>query len=149
MLKADDIIKLSVISLDAGAHKISLSLRQAGPDPWKSAADRYPVHDVVKGKVTRIVDFGVFIELEPGLEGLVHISEVSDQRIRSAGDAVKVGQDVEVRVLEVDAQKRRISLSIKQAKAPKVDASIPVVPSKPRPARKGELRGGLESGWFK
>ena len=150
VLKADDIIKLSVISLDAGAHKISLSLRQAGPDPWKSAADRYPVHDIVKGKVTRIVDFGVFIELEPGLEGLVHISEVSDQRIRSAGDAVKVGQDVEVRVLEVDAQKRRISLSIKQARTPKADiATTPATPAKPRPARKGELRGGLESGWFK
>ena len=152
VLKPDDIIKLSVISLDPGAHKISLSLRQAGPDPWKSAADRYPAHDVVKGKVSRIVDFGVFIELEPGLEGLVHISEVADQRIRSAGDAVKVGQEVDVRVLEVDAQKRRISLSIKQARQPKADvATTPSTPSsnKPRPVRKGELRGGLESGWFK
>lgn len=150
VLKPDDIIKLSVISLDAGAHKISLSLRQAGPDPWKTAAERFAVHQVVPGTVTRIVDFGAFVELEPGLEGLIHISELSDQRIRSAGDAVKPQQAVEVRVLEIDATKRRISLSLKQARTPKADiATTPATPAKLRPQRKGELRGGLESGWFK
>ncbi|MGC4033857.1 MAG: S1 RNA-binding domain-containing protein [Tepidisphaeraceae bacterium] len=153
VLKPDDIIKASVIALDTKGKKITFSLKQAGPDPWKTAADRYPRHEVVKAKVARIVDFGVFCELEPGLEGLVHISEVSDRRVRSASDVVKVGQEVEVRVLEVDGEKRRISLSIKQVSAPApVAAEVPATPAAPKKPRKtGPLKGGLESGggWFK
>ena len=97
VLKENDIIKAAVIGLDTQAKKLTFSLKQAGPDPWKSSAERYNRHDVVKAKVARIVDFGVFMELEPGLEGLVHISEVSDRRIRSANDAVKVGEEIDVR----------------------------------------------------
>ena len=106
---------------------------------------------MVKAKVARIVDFGVFCELEPGLEGLVHISEVSDRRIRSASDVVKVGEEIDVRVLEVDAEKRRISLSIKQVKEATASPAAAVVPETPKKPRKntGPLRGGLESGWFK
>ena len=150
VLKENDIIKAAVIGLDTQAKKLTFSLKQAGPDPWKSAADRYPRHEIVKAKVSRIVDFGVFMELEPGLEGLVHISEVSDRRIRSANDAVKAGEEIEVRVLEVDAEKRRISLSIKQVKEATPMPATPAVAEAPRKPRKsGPLRGGLESGWFK
>lgn len=151
VLKADDIIKASVIGLDTKAKKLTFSLKQAGPDPWKSAADRYPRHEIVKAKVSRIVDFGVFCELEPGLEGLVHISEVSDRRVRSASDVVKPNEEIEVRVLEVDPEKRRISLSIKQvrevAPTPVAAAPVPEAPKKPR--KNLPLKGGLESGWFK
>ena len=153
VLKEQDIIKLSVIGLDTQAKKLTFSLKQAGPDPWKTAADRYPRYEVVKGKVSRIVDFGVFVELEPGLEGLVHISEVSDRRIRSATDVVKPGEEIEVRVLEVDGEKRRISLSIKQVR--EMAASPAAAPAATAPVSKkprknsGPLKGGLESGWFK
>ena len=153
VLKQDDIIKAAVILLDREAKKLTLSLKQSGPDPWKTAADKYPRHEIVKAKVSRIVDFGVFCELEPGLEGLIHISEVSDRRVRSANDVVKPNEEIDVRVLEVDAEKKRISLSIKQVRevsaTPQLApaATAPATPKKPRKA--GELRGGLESGWFK
>ena len=151
VLKENDIIKAAVIGIDTQAKKLTFSLKQAGPDPWKTAAEKYNRHDVVKAKVGRIVDFGVFCELEPGLEGLVHISEVSDRRIRSASDVVKVGEEIDVRVLEVDAEKRRISLSIKQVKEAAPSPAAAVVPETPKKPRKnaGPLRGGLESGWFK
>ena len=153
VLKQDDIIKAAVILLDREAKKLTLSLKQSGPDPWKTAADKYPRHQIVKAKVSRIVDFGVFCELEPGLEGLIHISEVSDRRVRSANDVVKPNEEIDVRVLEVDAEKKRISLSIKQVREIAAAAQLapaataPATPKKQRKA--GELRGGLESGWFK
>ena len=102
---------------------------------------------VVTGHVTRIVDFGAFVELEPGLEGLVHISELADHRVKSVGEVVKPGDEVKVRVIEVDEKTRRVSLSIKRAheiasSAP--DASAPAVPKK---KRKTELKGGLDWNW--
>lgn len=115
--KEGDTLKLVVISLDPAARKMSFSLKQAGPNPWAEAAAKYPVDATVPGTVARVVDFGAFVELEPGLEGLIHISELSDQRVRAASDAVKVGQQVQVRVLEVDPKTRRMSLSLKQAGA--------------------------------
>lgn len=117
MLKEGDTIKLVVINLDVANKKIGFSLKQAGPNPWAEAAAKYAADATVTGTVTRVVDFGAFVELEPGLEGLIHISELSDQRVRAAGDAVKAGQQVQVRVLEVDPKSRRVSLSLKQAGA--------------------------------
>jgi len=149
VLKPDDIIKLSVIALDTVNRKLTLSLKQSGPDPWKTAASKYNKYDVVPGKVTRTVDFGAFIELEPGLEGLVHISELADHRVKSVGEVVKPGQDVEALVLEVDSEKRRISLSLKKAKAEFVPPPEPVKEDPKKPRKPKQLRGGLESGWFK
>jgi small subunit ribosomal protein S1 len=117
VMKEGDTLKLVVISMDPSAKKLSFSLRQAGPNPWAEAAGHYATGTNTRGTVTRVVDFGAFVELEPGMEGLVHISELSDQRVRQAGDVVKPGQEVEVRVLEVDPKARRISLSMKQAGA--------------------------------
>lgn len=148
VLKVDEIIKLTVIAIDPSARKLTFSLKQAGPDPWKTAAEKYHKYDTTQGKVMRIVDFGVFVELEPGLEGLVHISEVSDRRVKTANDVTKPGETVEVRILEVDPEKRRISLSMKQVKAfTPPPEPVPEAPKKPRKHK--ELRGGLESGWFK
>lgn len=117
VVKEGDTLKLVVINLDLAAKKLGFSLKQAGPNPWADAAAKYARDSTVTGTVTRVVDFGAFVELEPGLEGLIHISELSDQRVRAAGDAVTVGQQVQVRVLEIDPKSRRVSLSIKQAGA--------------------------------
>ncbi|MCS7033732.1 MAG: S1 RNA-binding domain-containing protein, partial [Phycisphaerae bacterium] len=115
LLKVGDTIRLVVIGLDVPARKLSLSMKQAGPNPWAEAAAKYPKDATVSGTVSRVVDFGAFVVLEPGLEGLVHISELSDQRVRQPQDVVKVGDSVRVRVLEVDPKTRRMSLSIRQA----------------------------------
>ncbi len=149
VLKANDIVKLSVISVDPLNRKMSLSLKQAGPDPWKTAAEKYHKSDLVTGRVMRIVDFGAFVEIEAGLEGLIHISEMADHRIKSASEVVKVGESVETRIIDIDAEKRRISLSIKQVKAMAVPvAPEPVAEAPKKPRKPKELRGGLESGWF-
>ncbi len=147
VVKEDELVKLVVISLDPVQKRMSLSLKQAGPNPWASAKEKYAVETVVDGKVTRVAEFGAFVELEPGLEGLVHISELAENRVRAAGDVVKPGQDVRVRVLEVDPQARRISLSIRKAfeAAP---ASAPAPDAKPvKKKKRPELRGGLDWNW--
>ncbi len=142
VLKEGDTLRLVVISVDPHAKRMSFSLKQAGPDPWKTAAERYATDMVVPGTVTRIVDFGAFVELEPGLEGLVHVSELSDQRVRSPGDVVKLGQQVNVRVLELDAPNRRVSLSLKSAYVlPTATATATPAPAK---KKKVQLRGGLD-----
>ena len=147
VVKVGDTIKLVVISLDPGHQRMSFSLKQAGPDPWAQVKEKYAVDTVVPGKVTRVVDFGAFVELEPGLEGLVHISEIAAHRVKSAGDVVKNGQEVQVRVLEIDKDARRISLSIRRASepAPAPAAATPAAPAKKK--KKPELRGGLDWNW--
>jgi small subunit ribosomal protein S1 len=104
---------------------------------------------VVKGTVTRVVDFGAFIEVEPGLEGLVHISELAANRVRASGDVVKSGQEVQVRVIEIDPEARRMSLSIRKAAepaAPIATAAAPE-PAKKSNKKKTPLKGGLDWNW--
>ncbi|MBV8780701.1 MAG: S1 RNA-binding domain-containing protein, partial [Phycisphaerae bacterium] len=108
IVKEGDTLRLVVLSIDPVAKKLSFSLKQAGPDPWKTIGERYAVDMTVKATITRVVDFGAFAELEPGVEGLIHISELANNRVRSAGDVVKPGQSVNVRILEVDGEERRI-----------------------------------------
>ena len=155
VVKVGDTVKLVVLSIDPAARRMSFSLKQAGPDPWSTVKDRFAQDMVVSGKVTRVVDFGAFVELEPGLEGLVHISELANSRVRAAGDVVKPGQDVQVRVLEIDKDARRVSLSLRRATEPQgaatggatagVGASAPAVPAAPAKKKKRpELRGGLD-----
>ncbi len=147
VVKEGDTIKLVVISIDPTQRRMSLSLKQAGPDPWSTVAERYAVDMIVPGRVTRVVDFGAFVELEAGLEGLAHISELADHRVRTPADVVKPDQEVRVRVLEIDKEHRKISLSIrKAAEAPAPPAPDPAakpVKKKKRP----ELRGGLDWNW--
>jgi small subunit ribosomal protein S1 len=133
-----------VLSVDPVAKRMSFSLKQAGPDPWKTANERYATDMIVSGTVTRTVDFGAFVELEPGLEGLVHISELSDRQVRQTTDVVKPGQGVQVMVIELDKDARRISLSIKRALGAAAIASASSAPAAPPKKRKTPLRGGLD-----
>ena len=102
-----------VLGVDPKEQRISLGLKQTMQDPWDAIAKRFPVGSVVKGKVSKIASFGAFVELEDGVDGLVHISQISDQRIDKVKDALEVGQDVEARVVKVDRGERRIGLSIR------------------------------------
>jgi small subunit ribosomal protein S1 len=147
VVKEGDTLRLVVISMDPVNKKISFSLKQAGPDPWKTVNERYATDMIVNGTVTRTVDFGAFVELEPGLEGLVHISELADHHVKSVGSVVKQGQEVKVKVLEVDPKSRRISLSIKQAVEPKVTEATTPAANPAKPKKKQQLRGGLDWNW--
>ncbi|HEY8751840.1 MAG TPA: S1 RNA-binding domain-containing protein [Tepidisphaeraceae bacterium] len=148
VVKEGDTIKLVVISLDPTQKRMSFSLKQAGPDPWSQVKDRYALDMVVPGKVTRVVDFGAFVELEPGLEGLVHISELAGHRVRAVSDVVKPGDEVQVRILEIDKDARRISLSIRRASEPTPVAAAPApVAETGKKKKRPELRGGLDWNW--
>jgi len=147
VVKEGDTVRLVVISIDPAQRRISFSLKQAGPDPWKTVSERYATGMTTTGHVTRTADFGAFVELEPGLEGLVHVSELSNQRVRTPGDVVKIGQEVTVRILDVDAEARRVSLSMKQAaaSAPKAAGGAEAAPGAPvKKKKRPELRGGLD-----
>jgi small subunit ribosomal protein S1 len=141
-VKENDTLRLVVLSVDPAARRMSFSLKQAGPDPWKTVNERYQTDSVVPGTITRLADFGAFVELEPGLEGLIHMSELSDGRFRAAKDVVKIGQLVHVRVLQIDAEGRRISLSLKNATPPPVETAAAAPTGKPK--KRPPLRGGLD-----
>lgn len=104
-----------VLKIDPEKHRISIGMKQLQPAPWDSASEKYKVGERVRGTVTRLMDFGVFVELEPGIEGLVHISEMSwAKKVRKPGDVVRPGETVEAVILGVNAAERRISLGLKQ-----------------------------------
>ena len=106
-------VEAIVLDVNPKEQRISLGLKQAQQDPWDEIAKKFPVGAVVKGKVSKIASFGAFVELEDGVDGLVHISQISDQRIEKVKDALSVGQEVEARVVKVDRGERRIGLSIR------------------------------------
>src|SRR6476646_2151087 len=124
-LKVGDKVEARVLKVDPGKKRISLGLKQLQPHPWDLVADKYKVGERVKGSVTRVTDFGAFVELEKGIEGLVHLSEMSwSKKVRKPADVVNPGDQVEVVVLGVNAGDRRISLGLKQALGdPWVDAA--------------------------
>jgi small subunit ribosomal protein S1 len=148
LVKEGDTVRLVVISIDPAQRRISFSLKQAGPDPWKTVKEKFAVGMLTSGSVTRTADFGAFVELEPGLEGLVHVSELSNQRVRSPADVVKIGQEVNVRVLDIDAEGRRISLSMRQAsggaKAAAATGTETPTSAPVKKKKRPELRGGLD-----
>jgi small subunit ribosomal protein S1 len=116
VLSAGQQIEAVIIKIDADKHRIAISMKQLQPHPWDAVAEKYKAGERVRGTVTRIADFGAFVELEPGIEGLIHISEMSwAKRVRTAGDVVKPGETVEAVILGVNAGERRISLGLKQA----------------------------------
>ncbi|MBR0241420.1 MAG: 30S ribosomal protein S1 [Kiritimatiellae bacterium] len=111
-LNKGDEVEAIVESVDPKEQRISLSLKKAQTDPWSEIASKFPVGALVKGKVSKIASFGAFVELEDGVDGLVHISQISDQRVEKVKDALEVGQEVEARVVKVDRGERRIGLSM-------------------------------------
>ncbi|MCQ2391020.1 MAG: 30S ribosomal protein S1 [Kiritimatiellae bacterium] len=112
-LKKGQKVETIVLDVDAKQRRISLGLKQAQTDPWTEIVSKYQVGSLVKGKVSKIASFGAFIELEDGVDGLVHISQISDQRIEKVRDVLKEGDEVEARVVKVDRGERRIGLSIR------------------------------------
>ncbi|ACL61380.1 30S ribosomal protein S1 [Methylobacterium nodulans] len=108
-------VKVKIIKINHETHRISLGIKQLLADPWEGIAARYPVNAKLKGRVTNITDYGAFVELEPGIEGLIHVSEMSwTKKNVHPGKIVSTSQEVEVQILEVDPVKRRISLGLKQ-----------------------------------
>ncbi len=151
VVKEGDIVDVGVVSVDTKAQRIALSLKQLRDDPWSNVESKYLVNGTVKGKVVRTTDFGAFVELEEGVDGLIHISELANERVRSVTDKVKPGQEVEVRVLGVDSDARRISLSMRSrpaelsAEEAAAGTSSREAPAKKRPSK--PRRGGLTFGW--
>ena len=118
-------IDVKILNIDPERERISLSYKQTQPRPWTVAGEKYPVGSVVEGKVVRITTFGAFVELEPGLDGLVHISQCALTRIAKVEDAVNVGDIVRVKVLDVNTEAKRISLSIREVLEDEAMDSIP------------------------
>jgi small subunit ribosomal protein S1 len=147
-------IKVGVQSVDKDTKRISLSYRDMLENPWTDVPTKYPVNSPVRGKVTKLMEFGAFVELEPGVEGLVHISELAHKRVWRVSDVVKEGEEVDVMVLSVDAEVQRIGLSMKHlipepkpaGKAESEEVAEPEAPPPP-PKRKRKpdkpLKGGL------
>jgi small subunit ribosomal protein S1 len=147
------VVKVKIERIDTETGKIGLSLRESAENPWDSVESKYHVGDKLKGTVSKTMDFGAFVKLEPGVEGLIHISELAHGRVFRTSDVVKEGQDVEVKLLGIDREKQRISLSLralieapqKADKADDEDAPIPVPPDAPKAPtkRSGQLKGGI------
>ncbi len=115
IVKVGDEVEVVVLDVKTDQRRISLGLKQTLPDPWEAVADKYPVGSLVKGRIRNLADFGAFVEIEEGMEGLIHISDVSwTERIKHPSEKFKKGETVEARVLKVDSQNRRLSLGIKQ-----------------------------------
>ena len=118
VLKEGQEVEVIVLDVDKEKGKISLSLKDSDKNPWKFAAEKYAVGSIVEGKVVRMVPFGAFVELEPGVDGLVHISQIANKHVVKPEDELKVGETIQVKVLEVNAEQKKISLSKRQAEAP-------------------------------
>jgi len=129
-------VRVRVLRLETGKDgrpRISLSIKASAPDPWEGAAQRYGPGTRAQGVVARLADFGAFVTLEPGIDGLVHVSEIAGHRVERVKDALTVGQSIEAIVLAVDPKKRRISLSIR-ATTQEAAAPAPPAPSEKKPA---------------
>lgn len=116
MFKKGDEVEAVVLDIDAENERLSLGIKQIQDDPWETIAQRYPVGVKVKGKVSSLTDFGVFVEIEDGIEGLIHNSQLGLDRGEDAAEAYKSGAIVECEVITVDREERRISLSVKSIK---------------------------------
>jgi len=121
VLKAGDKVTVMVLNVDREHRKIALSAKKTQPEPWSTALDRYEVGQTVTGVVTQVAPFGAFVRLEDGIEGLVHVSELSDQHVSSPGAVVKDGDSLRLKVIRIDTQRKRIGLSLRQALAEQED----------------------------
>jgi small subunit ribosomal protein S1 len=138
VVKEGDEVEAVVLRLDPAERRLSLGLKQTQPDPWQQLVEKYPPGTVVKGKVTGVTDFGVFVELEPGMEGLVHVSELDHARVENPAALFKKGDEMEVVVLNIDPVEQRISLSRKRLLPPPPPKAEE---ERPRRAKGKEARG--------
>jgi len=118
VVKVGEKVRVKIEKISEGASRISLSLRDTLENPWKTVSNNFNVNDIVKGTVTRIADFGAFVRIIPGVEGLVHISELAYQRIAKVGSVVSEGQEIEVKIISIDPETQKIALSHKACLAP-------------------------------
>ncbi len=126
VLSIGDKINVKVLSMNEEKEKISLGLKQNTPEPWSVIDEKYEIGQIIEGKVVQIKEYGAFIELEPGLDGLVHISEVAHKRVENINNELEVGQTVSVKILEIDKDRKRISLSIRETIDPATVEEAPV-----------------------
>ena len=148
VVKVGDEVEVEVLDVDLQRERISLGLKQTTEDPWIKLVESYPVGSIVDGKVTKIVPFGAFVELGSSIEGLVHISEMAARHIDTPAQVVKVGDEIKVKVMEINPERRRISLSMKAAAEElgfeiEIDESVQV---EEKPARKKGERKGEKAG---
>ncbi len=139
ILNIGDTVQVKVLDIDRDRQRISLGLKQTQEDPWQRVVDTYSVGDELEGKVTKVVAFGAFVEILEGVEGLVHISELAQQHVENPREIVQPGDDVKVKILEIDSERRRLSLSIKRVEdqiLPRRDV---------QPAAEGEGAGDLDN----
>lgn len=140
MLKEGDEVEVVVLQIDASERRVSLGLKQTQPDPWDEVPEKYKVGSVVRGKVVNLTSFGAFTKLEEGIDGLIHISEIADRRIERPEEVVKVGDELDVKVINLDPKGRRIGLSLKAAIADQERASTPPEERQERPRRERPRR---------
>jgi small subunit ribosomal protein S1 len=115
LFKKGDEVEAVVLNIDVENERFSLGIKQLHPDPWTELPTKYPIGSRVKGKVTKVADFGAFVEIEPGIEGLVHVSELRDERVENPRDVVKEGDELDVKVIDMDPHERKVALSVKAA----------------------------------
>lgn len=116
LFKVGDTVQAKVLTVDQENEKFTLGIKQLTEDPWANAPSLYPVGSIVKGVITNITDFGLFVEVEEGIEGLVHVSELSAKKIKSPSEIYKEGEEIQAKIIHVSAEERRLGLSIKQLK---------------------------------
>jgi len=116
MYKKGQLVKAVVLSIDKENERFSLGIKQLEPDPWENVVKKYRRGQVVKGTVTNVTDFGVFLEIEKGVEGLIHVSEISKDKVDNLKDFAKLGDDLEVLIISIDRRSRKIGLSIRDLK---------------------------------
>jgi small subunit ribosomal protein S1 len=120
ILSIGDVVPVKVLDIDRDRQRISLGLKQTQEDPWQRVISTYQVGDELDGKVTKVVTFGAFVEIMDGVEGLVHISELAHHHVENPREIVEPGQEVRVKILEIDSERRRLSLSVKRVEAQRV-----------------------------
>jgi small subunit ribosomal protein S1 len=120
VVKINDAVSVEVLDIDKDKQRLSLGLKQTQKDPWLEKIKRFKIKDVIQGKVTRIVKFGLFVLIEPGMEGLVHISELSVDPVKRPSDIAKIGDELSVRIIDIDFDKRRMAFSVRQVEHPEL-----------------------------
>jgi small subunit ribosomal protein S1 len=113
VLKKGDEVEAVVLDIDPSQQRISLGIKQLQEDPWSQINTLYKIGDMVKGTVMKLTSFGAFVELDHGIDGLIHISQLSDERVEKVKDILKVGDEIEARVIKIDGAERRIGMSLK------------------------------------
>ncbi len=118
VVQAGEEVKVQVLSVDKDRRRIGLSIKRLQPEPWETVGDRYATGQLVEATVTKLTEFGAFAQLEDGIEGLIHVSELSDRRVTHPNEVVQEGDKVTVRIIRVEPERRRIGLSMKRVSDP-------------------------------